>query len=219
MNKLIMDQENNYLTDENVIINYQRSKITLNIKGKVTINDFNNKLNDLKIIMHDQSQLIYNRFNQDISDIKITILVSNDDKLEFNQSIYNKISGLYNIDTNIMGNNNQITENIYAASNNQGHYKIIATGNINKNIYDNELLENVHILTLNDEENTIIPNLLVSSEKVNVYHNAVIASIDPNYLFYLNSKGISENAAKELIIKGFLQAKLNNVNDILKINI
>jgi phosphotransferase system IIB component len=219
MNKIIMDQENNYLTNTEVIIDYQCPNIILNIAGKVVINDFNNKLNTLKIIMNDQSELIYNKYNQDLKAITINMIVNNNSKVTFNQSINNSICGTYNIITDILGNNNKICENIYGATSLTGNYLITATGKVNPHVYDNELLENIHVLTLNDLENTIIPNLLVSSEKVNVYHNTAISSIDPNYLFYLNSKGISNNVAKALIIKGFLLSKLNNVNEILNINL
>ena len=77
-----------------------------------------------------------------------------------------------------------------------------------KTQFNSIIKENIRILMLNDSENVIVPNLLVVSNEVSVNHNATISSLDTNYLYYLNSKGLSYEEAKKLIVKGFLKSKL-----------
>jgi Fe-S cluster assembly scaffold protein SufB len=90
-------------------------------------------------------------------------------------------------------------------------YNLGYDGNYSKSSINvtNNLIESIKILVLNNEESVCIPNLLVSSNEVEVNHAATISCIDPNYLFYLNSKGISNESATKLIKNGYL---LNNLN-------
>ena len=49
--------------------------------------------------------------------------------------------------------------------------------------------------------------MYINTKNVLANHAASITDIDNNYLFYMNSKGINNNKAKELIINGFLDNK------------
>ena len=219
MNKIIVNKRNYCLSNEEVILNYKQDVIELNIDGKVVINDFNN--NDdvkIKINLEDNSELIYNRFNKNISDNRFEINVNNNNYLEFNQSIFEEEIGKYYLKCNILGNNNKAIVNVYTVSNDKGKIVIEATGDIKKQIKDNDMLENIRILNLNNEENVIIPNLLVSSEEVMVNHNATMSNINEDYLFYLMSKGLSKEKASKLIIDGFIIKNLK-ISDELKQNI
>jgi hypothetical protein len=219
MNKIIVNKRNYCLSNEEVILNYKQDVIELNIDGKVVINDFNN--NDdvkIKINLEDNSELIYNRFNKNISDNSFEINVNNNNYLEFNQSIFEEEIGKYYLRCNILGNNNKAIVNVYTVSNDKGKIVIEATGDIKKKIKDNDMLENIRILNLNNEENVIIPNLLVSSEEVMVNHNATMSNINEDYLFYLMSKGLSKEKASKLIIDGFIIKNLK-ISDELKQNI
>ena len=64
-------------------------------------------------------------------------------------------------------------------------------------------------MLINDEESIIIPNLQVSSNEIEVNHAATISGIDQDYLFYLNSKGISNEAAEKIIKNGYLISNLD----------
>ena len=209
MNKIVIDKEVYDLEDIKTKLNYDVSDLTLNIKGNVLILDYdNNKDINLKIVLEDNSSLIYNRFNNDINRVNLSIEVGNNTDVEFNQSINETIKGEFSAYINIIGNNNRIVTNVYGLTTNDGSLKLIANGNVNKDIKNNIFLENLRILTLNDEENIIIPNLLVSSDEVEVNHNATISSVSSDYLFYLMSKGINRDDAVKLICDGFLFNKI-----------
>ncbi|MEA3019258.1 MAG: Fe-S cluster assembly protein SufD [Actinomycetota bacterium] len=51
-----------------------------------------------------------------------------------------------------------------------------------------------------------IPGLEILADDVRCTHAAAIAQIDRDQLFYLRSHGLSDAAAKRLVIEGFLQA-------------
>ena len=216
MNKIIVNKRSYHLNNEEVILNYVQNDIELNIMGKVVINDFNNNSDiKLSINLSDNSELIYNRFNKNIVNNMIEINVYNNNYLDFNQSIFEEVTGKYNLKCNILGNDNKVIVNVHGISNEFGKITIEATGDIKKNIKNNDMLENIRILNLNNEQNIIIPNLLVSSEEVMVNHNATMSNVNEDYLFYLMSKGLSKYTASKLIIDGFIFKNLK-IDDELK---
>ena len=204
-----MKEDNIVLDNEIVELEFKTLKCNLTIKGSVWIDDLNNNsLEELNITLLDGSRLLYNKYTKDIKNLKINILENNDTTLEFNYSLYQSIKAGIILDSKVLGNNNKCSMNVYGVSDKDGAIVVNATGSVLENIKDNDLLENIRILMLNDSENVIVPNLLVGSNEVSVNHNATISSLDTNYLYYLNSKGLSYEEAKKLIVKGFLKSKL-----------
>ena len=209
MNKILVKEDNIVLDNEIVELEFKTLKCNLTIKGSVWINDLNNNnLEELNITLLDGSRLLYNKYTKDIKNLKINIQENNDTTLEFNYSLYQSIKASIILDSKVLGNNNKCSMNVYGVSDKDGAIVVNATGSVLENIKDNDLLENIRILLLNDSENVIVPNLLVGSNEVSVNHNATISSLDTNYLYYLNSKGLSYEDAKKLIVKGFLKSKL-----------
>ena len=219
MNKLLLDKEYYSFKDEEISIDIIKKNITLEIEGNVKIDDLNSKEDlNLHIILKDNAKLIYNKYSNNISSINVVIDVNNNTTLSYNQSLYNTIEGSYEVFTNILGSNNISDINFYGVSNQKGKIKVNATGDIKSNITNNEMLENVRILALNDEENIIYPNLLVSSDEAIVNHNATISGLNEDYLFYLESKGLSKEESAKLIVKGFILSKLDIDKEELNIN-
>ena len=209
MNKIVLDEEYYSLENQSINIEIKKKNITLEINGEVMLNDLTSKEDiNLNIILNDNSKLIYNKFNKDLGNENIGVDVKNNTYLLFNQSVYNTIPGNFKIYINVLGNNNKSYVNFYGVTNQSGKIVVDATGSVKENIKENDLLENIRILTLNDEENIILPNLLVSSDEVEINHKATISSLDDDYLFYLMSKGLSKEVASKLIVKGFLTNKL-----------
>ena len=210
MNKIVLDKEYYSLKNEELDVIITKKNITLVVDGDVKINDLSsNEDINLKIVLNDNAKLIYNKFNQDLSLENVEIEVNNNTILDFNQSVYNTLSGNYKIYANILGNDNKTNINFYGVTNEKGNLYVDANAKVKENVANNDMLENVRILALNDEENTILPNLLVSSDEVAINHNATISGVNEDYLFYLNSKGLSNEEATKLIVKGFLMNKLD----------
>lgn len=213
MNKLLVKEGilsiNNSLND----LDIKTNTLTLEISGNVYINDINNNTDlDLKIIMSDGSHLLYNRYNESINKFNLDIEITSNAYVEFNYSLKTLITSDISLNANIAGNNNISHINFHGVTDQKGVIKNVATSKVDEATKDNEVLENLRIVTLNDAENMIVPNLLVRSDSVNAIHNTTISTIDKDYLFYLNSKGINKKDATKLIVDGFLKSNLKENN-------
>ncbi len=209
MNKLLVKEGilsiNNSLND----LDIKTNTLTLEISGNVCINDINNNTDlDLKIIMAKGSHLLYNRYNESINKFNLIIEIMDESYVEFNYSLKTLTESNINLNANIAGDNNVSHINFHGLTDDNGIIKNIATSKVCENTKNNEVLENLRIVTLNDAENMIVPNLLVRSDSVNAIHNTTISSVDKDYLFYLNSKGINNEDATKLIVDGFLKSNL-----------
>lgn len=213
MNKLLVKEGilsiNNSLND----LDIKTNTLTLEISGNVCINDINNNGDlDLKIIMSDGSHLLYNRYNESINKFNLDIEIASNAYVEFNYSLKTLITSDISLNANIAGNNNISHINFHGVTDQKGVIKNVATSKVDEATKDNEVLENLRIVTLNDAENMIVPNLLVRSDSVNAIHNTTISTVDKDYLFYLNSKGINKKDATKLIVDGFLKSNLKENN-------
>lgn len=214
MNKILVDKENNIEIKDNAIaLDIQVNDLTINVKGKVLIQEISQKDQEelnLTINVEPNSSLIYNRFiihNKANNHIKL--IQNNNSNAVLNYSIIANDLVNLSVDSTLNGDNNETEIRVAAVTENNGSAKITSTADVLPNIKENNLIESIKILVLNNEESVCTPNLLVSSNEVEVNHAATISCVDPNYLFYLNSKGISNESATKLIKNGYL---LNNLN-------
>lgn len=211
MNKMIIDKENIKFKDEVIKIELNINKLTIDIEGNVTLNEISTKEENLtlNINLKPNGKLIFNRFKIDTnSNIEINLIQEENSILNFNYSSIIKDKTNIKVNSILKGDNNTTNINIKAVTEENGKCEIVSEADIKPNIKDNKLLESIRVLLLNDEESIVLPNLLVSSNEVEVNHAATLSGIDKEYLFYLNSKGISEINAINLIKKGYL---LNNL--------
>ena len=200
MNKLLIDKENNIEIKDNAVeLDIQVKELTLNIKGNVLINEICKKDNEelnLTINIEPKSSLIYNRFIiHNKANNNITINQDNTSNVSFNYSIVATDKVELTINSNLSGNENETSIKVASVTEQNGKVIITSTADVKPKIENNNLLESIKILLLNDEESICIPNLLVSSNEVEVNHAATISGIPQDYLFYLNSKGLSNEAA------------------------
>jgi Fe-S cluster assembly protein SufD len=88
--------------------------------------------------------------------------------------------------------------NVYVAEGTKG-----ADGfQINKNLL---LKESTHAES--------IPGLEIIADEVRCSHAVTVSSIDPEQVFYLNSRGIETDEAERLIVDGFMQAAVVRIKD------
>ena len=60
------------------------------------------------------------------------------------------------------------------------------------------------IIVDNISKSDTIPTNIVENDSSNIHHEATVSKIDEEQLFYLMSRGLSEDKAKELLIMGFI---------------
>lgn len=214
MNKLLVDKENNIEIKDNAIaLDIQVNNLVINVKGKVLIQEISQKDNEelnLTINVEPNSSLIYNRFMiHNKANNNINLKQTNNSNVTLNYSLIANDKVKLTIDSSLSGDNNETEIKVAAVTENNGSTTISSTADVLPNIKENNLIESIKILVLNNEESACIPNLLVSSNEVEVNHAATISCIDQNYLFYLNSKGLTNSSATKLIKNGYL---LNNLN-------
>lgn len=190
MNKIVLDKE---------------SVINLNIKENSICNIGKNyDIKELNIVLEDGIEFLVNHYSEVVeNNLKINIIQNNNSIFNYNHSF--RCSKLYNIDINIelRGNNSKNNINIHGISD-SGKSNIKVDGIVNKSTIDNELDENIRILNMNNGQTYIYPNMFVNTKNVVANHAASITSISEDYLFYLNSKGINNDEASNMIIDGFL---------------
>lgn len=73
-----------------------------------------------------------------------------------------------------------------------------------KAIGTNAFLEERILLLSPSAKAEAIPNLEIKTDDVKCSHAATVGKIDEEEVFYLQSRGISETQAKEMIVEGFL---------------
>lgn len=190
MNKIVLDKVN--------IINLNIKEDTIcNLKNRIDIKEINiNIIDGCKMILNEYCEI-------DKRDYKINIIQHDNTEFIYNHSF--KVNKLYNLDINVelKGNNSKNVINIHGINDN-GKSNIKVDGKVLINTKDNELDEKIRILNINNGATSIFPNMLIDTKNVIANHAASITNINDDYLFYLNSKGINDDKAKELIINGFI---------------
>ena len=190
MNKIIVDKEK--IIELNIL-----EDSVCNIKNRYDIEKIIIKLNDnVEFILNEYSEI-------EKRDYSIEVIQNNNSSFIYNHSFI--VSDLYNLNININmnGNNSNNVINIHGI-NDGGKSNIIVDGTVKDNTKDNNLDEKIRILNINNGKSHILPNMYINTKNVIANHAASITDIDKNYLFYMNSKGIDNDKAKELIINGFL---------------
>ena len=190
MNKIVLDKAR--VIDLNI-----KEDSICNIKNRIDITELN-------ITVEDGKKLILNEYSEiENKDYKINIIQNNNTEFIYNHSY--KTNKLYNleINVNLIGNNSKNIINIHGINDN-GKSNVKIDGKVNQNTKDNELDEKIRVLNINNGVSHIYPNMFIDTKNVIANHAASITNINEDYLFYLNSKGINDELAKELIIEGFL---------------
>lgn len=75
------------------------------------------------------------------------------------------------------------------------------------------LTENVLLLSPKASAHAI-PNLEIEADDVKCSHAATVGTIDEEHLFYLMSRGIDKQTAKEMIVDGFLGEVKNRIKKL-----
>lgn len=190
MNKIIIDGES--------VVELAVDKDSVcNIKNR-------NDLNKLSITILDNVTLIINEYSEiDKRDYEINIIQNNNSKFIYNHSfLVNKLYNL-NINLELLGDNSKNEINIHGI-NDVGKSNIVVDGKVDNDTCNNELNESIKILNINNGMSQVLPNMYINTNNVVANHSASVTDIDEDYLFYMNSKGINNVGAKNLIVNGFL---------------
>ena len=221
MNKITISEEKIINIANNVVdLEIKVPKLIINVNGKVIINENIIHNNQITINLAPNSNLIYNRFSFNSENLDVKINGATHSQIEYNHSLLTKKNTNLKITYSQSSNQGICYINIKGLTKQKGEFTIEADGIIEKNTKDNEYAENIKICTLNDTQNVIIPNLIIATDNVNALHNATISAPNKEEIFYLQTKGISQEISRKLIAKSFLIDNFTNelfINEISEI--
>lgn len=93
----------------------------------------------------------------------------------------------------------------YAIVEDNGNYRMEATGKIVKGAYASESHQTSRVLTLSEQHNSeVLPVLLIDENDVKASHATTLGQPDENQLYYLQSRGLSREQALGLLTVGYL---------------
>ena len=214
--------EINVLKSTSLIIEYnnkEESKLDICIKVKENINF---KLYELrceekvkiqyKYYLDINSNTLVNKFYNCNKVKELDVIYLNGENAEINYN-YNSISKdkqdldivVYHMCKNTISNLNNKAVNLL-----NGKTKFNVTGMVYNGIKNCIVNQNNRIINLNDKKCTINPILIIDENDVEANHSALIGKFSDSELFYLMSRGITEEKALNLLIKGFLNVDIKN---------
>lgn len=97
------------------------------------------------------------------------------------------------------------TTTLKGVARDQSRLRFLGKVIIDENCGDSNSFLTERILLLSDEAKAeAVPELEIKSDDVQCSHAASISNIPQEHLFYLQSRGLSQRQAEELIVEGFL---------------
>lgn len=176
--------------------------LNINIKSKVEIYNFTTTNINVNLNLFESANVFF--YQMTITDSKIVNNITANHK--FKQTVSNLIC--------------------HGISYKKGDLKFIINGIITKKMRDSICNQTSRIVNLDDATSTIEPNLYISEFNSTANHAAFTGPFSKELLFYLETKGINEHEAYNLLLKAFLKVKDlpkdyeevidNNLNKIIR---
>ncbi len=107
------------------------------------------------------------------------------------------------------GKNSSSTIEIFGVLDDNSSVIINGLAKIGPESFESNGFQKIHSLTLSkDAKISILPNLEINNNEVKCSHSASVSNIDPEHLNYLRSRGIPEKISRTLIVKGFIESRV-----------
>lgn len=207
MNKLLVSDIIN-LNSGSYNLVCETNKAQINIEGEVNIYLYNEVLEELNIYLSDNSILnLYKFNNKKENNLTVNIIQNNNSTLTYNEAFINELDNKLIINNYLKGSNNESKINVRNISN-KNNSEIIINVEVDKNTINNIALEDLKGIN-NGGFIHIEPNIVCLSNEVVANHLTTIGCLDNNILEYLMSKGISEDNAKTILLKGFIYSNMD----------
>jgi len=205
MNKLLVVEDKNINSGEySLEIN---KDVSLNFEGNVIIHDINNVNNKLDVKINSNSSLDLYLVRNLAHNYDIHITLFDNAKLNLNMLILNKNKHQVKIDVDMIENGALATIGVRAINiSEDSNLDIICNGYIKDNTKDNELIEDLKgLITKDNDCIKISPIMIVDTNEVTANHLVTIGNFDREEVFYLESLGLSEKKAIEILTEAFLK--------------
>lgn len=214
----VISEKKLILNNQSMNLNILTEELEITCKNNCEI-FFLKYTHNLKLIIRlmNNSKLLINNFFSYDSDSNIKIIVNQKNNTDLEYRLIGVAKNSINLDFNntIKGNNNKSKIIIRFLSEGNGRAIINVEGKVFPQKVNNEIHEEVKILSLNDADNQINPDILIASDDTIAIHNATISGVSSDDLFYLESKGLSKPASINLIKNGFLLKEIKTDKKII----
>jgi len=210
MNKILVVEDNIKIDNGKYLLDYKKES-NIKIDGSVILDNYSKNNYYLNIEVLNNINLILNKVNIIEDNLKINITLNNDSILEYNMYVINKGINKVEINIEMLGNNNKAIIKLRVINKtSDSNLDIICNGKVKENTINNELLEDLKGLIVSTDSIKISPNMEINTNEVIANHLVTIGSFNKDDLFYLKSKGLSEELARKILLKNFITSNLND---------
>ncbi len=183
----------------NVFKEFYNSKVTFNIAGNLNINS----LIIPKTISN--NEIIFNLLNYQ------TTLNVYDSALINKKHRYDEIVTINHKHTSSFSD-----YRFYGIAKDESFLGIKVTSVIETNMARSEAHQKIFVIISDKAKTSAHPNLVIDNFDVKASHANSIGQINPDQLYYLNSRGITKANASKLIIMGYFNPVLNTFPDVIR---
>ena len=197
-----------------------KKKLIFDIYSDVKLieTSFDNRIDlDNRYIINDGSVLVIKFYNNDMVKENINIdLCSIGSKIDYHFAniCRNTEDYVINIDHKCMNTSSYIDNRSLALKNSKINF--IINSKVGKKAIKSILNQNTRIVTMDDCEAKISPNMFIDTDDALAKHGSIIGTFKEEDVFYLMSKGISYNDTLKLLVKGYLLANIGGYFDLRK---
>lgn len=215
MNKIILESDLLILKDnEDKEINIKKD-----IKTKIVL--INEKNANNKYIFNFEENAYANIYFFDVSNSinrKITVnLNGNNSYVELNISSISLNENNYEINIFHNEKNTHSETNMHGLAIDDNKIIFKNNGTIRKGAIKSVLNQDNKIITLGKNNSKIEPNLFIDEYDISASHGAYVGKFKEEDVFYLMTRGLSEEDSNNLLIKGFLIGNLDQKEQLEKI--
>lgn len=165
----------------------------------------NNYLDHIYFVIPDHDldlDLNYDVFKDSKLNIKVIILGNNDLKINCF------------LNANLKSHYNHIEFEILAYANDNANIKIISNVDVELKTIDNKSKQTLIGVLLSDQAKILgEPNLKINSLNVNAKHSLRIGTLDKDEIFYLLTKGLPLEQAKQILINAIVTKLISNLSN------
>ena len=193
--------------DENSKLN-RFSILVDNKKDLVIKRDINNKG------IYESMQIDLNEYNTD--SIENVNLVKQEAISSVIDGIYavNKANKKYQTNLNHYESNCNSKAQIFAINNDVAHVSINTDAYIKNGAIRSISNQEGRIINLSERcSGIVLPNLHIDENDVEASHSCSVGSLNNEHMYYLQSRGLSELQARNILIRGYFNPILENIND------
>lgn len=214
---------NNIVLDSNLLILKDNEDKQINIKNnidtKIILINENDAENKLIFNLEENANVKINIF--DVSkniDRNITInLNGNSSYVELNVSTISLKENNYEINIFHNEKNTHSETNLHGLAIDDNKIIFKNNGTIKKGSTKSVLNQDNKIITLGKNNSKIEPNLFIDEYDIKASHGAYVGKFKDEDIFYLKTRGLNEENANNILVKGFLIGNFDKKEDLEKI--